>query len=301
MFRPKKVFGERPALDAELKVLEGHLAQREGDFEGALRSYLEAAQRFDRQGRGGEMGAAAAREHAAEMLSLQGLHDEATALADRAFASRTETLGGPEHPLLIDVRLRVASINIRAAEVGAASPRMGYLAAARRYLDAGLTRALQVHGERSAAVARALTLRGHVALLEEEIDPAVARDVPKLVQIVETLDEATLPLVLRIDALRVARSINHRLRDWDGALRAARLLTEAHRAAMPSLSPQSRDDELVWISYLLQRGELDAARQELRIHEALYAPAFPDDSSYIARLTRLERALDPSRSETDVP
>lgn len=293
--------GKRPALDAELKVLEGHLAQREGDFEGALQVYLEATRRFDALGSVGANGAAAAREHAAEMLSLQGLHEEATAMADRVFASRSEALGRPEHPLLVDVRLRAASIHIRAVEFGGVGDREGHLEAARRYLADGLEQAIRVHGERSGLVAWALTLRGHVALLKEEIDPTVARDVLKLVQLVEALDETTFPLVRRVDALRVARSIHHRLRQWDGALHAATLLIEAHRAAIPPLSPQSRDDELIWISYLMQRGDLDTARQELRIHEVLYAPAFPDDSNYIASLTRIERALDPSRSETDVP
>lgn len=292
--------GERPALDAELKVLEGHLAQREGDFEGALQSYLAAAQRFDGQGRGGEMVTASAREHAAEMLSLQGLHDEATTLADRAFASRMETLGGPEHPLLVDVRLRVASIHIRAAE---AEPghRAANVEAAQRYLADGLEQASRVHGEVSDPVARALTLRGRIALLSEKLDPIVARDVEKLVEVVEALDEASFPSIQRIDALRIARSLNHRLRRWDGALRAATLMVEAHRAAMPPLDPQSRDDELVRISYLLQQREHDAARHELQLHEALYAPAFPDDADYIANLNQIERAFDPPRSETSAP
>ncbi len=291
--------GGRPRLQAELTVLDGHLAQGKGQLASAGKAYRDAADRFAELDDGAQ-GGAAAREFLAEMLSVQGQHDEATHLADRAFADRVQTLGSAEHPLVIDARVRAAGVHVRAAKAAlGADERRRHLVAAREHAAAATRSSALVHGRVSAPFAWALTLRARVELLgEEKVGPSVAQDATELVDILETLDD--LPQAHRVEALRVARNVQHARADWARAEAAAALLVESHRAARPRLSTAARDDELVLISYLAHNGNTDEARRQLRLHQAQYATDDTDDADYRAKLERLHQGLS-SSSESEDP
>ncbi|MGH1340612.1 MAG: protein kinase domain-containing protein [Nannocystales bacterium] len=290
---------ERPRLRAELTVLEGHLAQGKGQLTSAAEAYQDAAERFA-EIEDGALGSAAAREFLAEMLSAQDRHDEATLLADRAFADRVQSLGSTEHPLLVDARVRTAGVHVRAAKAASgAAARRRHLMVAREHAAAATTLSEVVHGRLSAPFAWALTLRTRVELLEEEnVGPAVAHDATELVNILETLDD--FPQAHRVEALRVARNVQHARADWARAEAAAALLVESHDTARPPLSTAARDDELILISYLAHNGNADGARRRLRLHEARYATNSTQDAAYREKLDRLHRGLS-SSAESDDP
>lgn len=286
--------GDRPYLRAELRVLEGHLAQREREFEKAQSAYIEAARLFDTLD-GGALGAAAARDHVAEMLSVGGAHGEAVEIVDRAFQARMATLGGPNHPLLVGARLRAAAVHLRAAKAATnRAARSRRITSSRAYVNAALKQAALVHGVPSGPVVRGLTLSTNLALVEGKVGPSVAQDATEVVEAIEALDEDMLSFAHRVEGLRVARNVFHNVSRWEDALEASSQLVDAHRSALPALSFEARDDELYLISYLAQAGETDIARQRLRRHEALYAPSFAGDPDYAANLERLHQGLEAS-------
>lgn len=284
--------GDRPLLSAELTLMEGHLAQRMGRFEDARRSYREAAERFDELD-AGAIGSAAARENLAEVLSVDGLHDEALDLVDRAFDDRADALG-EHHPLLIGSRLRAGFVHLRAAQASTNPARIAACsAAALEYAASALDGARAVYGAPSVPVTRGLTLRASVELLGSASDVSTD-DATKLLTAVEALDSDDLSHTHRVEALQVARDIFHTARQWEDALRASLELAHVRRSTRPEAGPDARNDDLYLISHVALAGNLEEARTRLAKHQALYDAGSSTDSKYAADLQRLQQGLQPA-------
>jgi predicted Ser/Thr protein kinase len=283
--------GVRSLERAKLQVFTGHLAFLRGELGASRDAYRSAALAFDRLGEALE--AASAREHLAESLSLDGRHEDALALATEVLHARVDSLGGPNHPILIQTYLKLAGIWMRAG-TASGDPRE---LAARLDVAAALVGdaeplAREVGGADSAFLARALTLRVHLARLQKKTDDAVARDAVELVSIVRRLEDDALDRPHRLQALRAARNVYFFREEWDQALSVATMLVDFGRPAAPTINITLRDDELILVSLLLLRGELADARLRLQQHDAAYASSGADDQQYQSTLSKLYSQLE---------
>lgn len=283
--------GRDDALDPELWTIEGHLKLREGAHEEAASAYRTAVERFEARNGPDDDHAAAARSNLARVLSRQGRHEEALALATEALDARTRVLGA-EHPLIVADRLALGLLHVRAASAASSPERArAELMAAESELDAAVLLGRRAYGPRSTPVATALAERVDVILRRKEIDRLVAREVLDFVEVHVDPDNLDVTEPQRDRALRIALNAFHALRRWDDARRIAATLVQREHERRPPPGPHAEGDELLLVSYEIQAGLIDDARQRLQAHEARHRPGIEDDPTHRARVEALWAGL----------